>query len=75
MSQLSDFNEQSTTISHGGIHDYNEAIKRTPKGFLLTKMHRSHDYYHWSVEYTKISEWEKKGGSYPEGQIVSNPPL
>lgn len=62
MSTLEEFNKGVTIISHGGIHDFNEAILRTPEGFVFTKMSRSLDYYHWNVEYTKIEEWKKNGG-------------
>ena len=62
MGILEDFNNQTAKLSYGGFHDYNEAIKRTPKGFVLTKMERSLDYYHWNCEFTKIEEWKKIGG-------------
>ena len=62
MDELEKFNEGVKTISHGGIHDFNEAVKRTPEGFILTKMYRHFDYYHWTAEWTKIEEWKKLGG-------------
>lgn len=68
---LKEFNRQATSITNGGLHDYNEAIKRTPNGYILTKMYRSLDYYHWSAEYTKIEEWKRIGGQY--GMEVENP--
>lgn len=65
MSTLKEFNEQVHTISHGGLHDFYEAVKSTPKGFVLTKMYRSLDYYHWTAEWTRLDEWKKKGGVHP----------
>lgn len=66
MSDLENFNAQVKTISYGGFHDFNEAVKGTPEGCILTKLTRSFDYYHWTAEYTRIEEWKKKGGQVME---------